>query len=243
MKLTLPERSIKLINCYKNIQMGPYVFVCPYFQNKSIKAFLSVFLGKGSPKNIESIANKLYIKYKPNNSISAKNLLIKCNIGIDCSGFVLNVVLASLQKPLAIMPFLIKPLTRRPLSVLRHYLRFFTNISANTLTSDKNCINIREINDILPGDLIRTGKVHVGIITEVTKQKNNVVSFRYVHSVSGGTRKIGISEGKVVIINSNIPLEKQKWIEKNQYMLRELTNAPKIDSGIRRLKCFRITVA
>lgn len=243
MKIALPEISLKLIDSYKNIKMGPYVFVCPYFQNKSIKAFWSVFLGKGSPKNIESIANKLYIKYKPNNSISAKNLLIKCNIGIDCSGFVLNVVLASLQKPLAIMPFLIKPLTRRPLSVLRHYLRFFTNISANTLTSDKNCINIREINDILPGDLIRTGKVHVGIITEVVKDRHKVISFKYSHSISGGAKKIGISEGKVVIIDPDIPLEKQKWIEKNQHMLRELTNAPRVDSGIRRLKSFRISVA
>lgn len=241
MKYTLPNEVLKLINNYLDLSIGSYKISCPYFQNSSLKSFRPVNIGKGLPEDIERVANKLIINIKqPTKDLILKRM-IDNHLGIDCSGLTMRILDLLLKIKLHIdIRQAIKPSKIGLLRFIRHYLRTYTNLSANTLTSKINCIPV-SLNNVSPGDLIRAGTEHVGIIFEVTKIKEIVTNIKYIHSIDGGNN-IGVIVGTISVTNISLPVEKQKWEEADgkTHMLDEILDTNLTDSGIRRLKILSI---
>lgn len=231
----LPVQTVALINHYHNLKIGSFRINCPYFENTSKKFNLSVFVGKGTPTSIEMVSNILRLIYKPKSKEEMLSLMIKHNIGIDCSGLAVRIIDSILKyknKPSIV--FSIAPIKTGFLNIMRHFIRTYTNISANTLTSDINCISVNKIDHIRPGDLIRVGEEHVGIITSVSKNHKLI---KFVHSTSYKNKKVGVNQGIIKISNSKLAIEKQNWIENpKNLMLEQLLNSPFNDRGLRRIR-------
>lgn len=243
MILTLPLKTRQLINHYLNLRIGDQKIQCPYYQNVTGKRSKPVFVGKGLPEEIEEETLKLFVKLgrKDINRFEPdfiRYTMLMAGIGIDCSGLVVRILDTLLkEKGFKGIKQAIKP-ANHPISYLRWLLKTYTNISANTLTSDTNCVNVSDLNNVLPGDLIRFGRLHVAIITEVEKINNSVKSITYCHSTSDYYEKYGVRIGKIRVIKPNIDLEKQEWQEEyrnRNWTLRDYANKIS-DSGIRRLK-------
>ena len=126
---------------------------------------------------------------------------------------------------------------------IRRFFRPIENISANTLTSELNCIKINDLNDIKPGDLIRSkGKQnnahHLALIVEVVSEEGRVVRFKFVNSISVDIENDGIKYGNVYITNPAGELKDQHWPieygEKNYFYEGFLVDYE--DNGVRRLK-------
>ncbi len=242
MVLKLPKKTASEVDKYFNLKIGPYTVPAPYFQNITGKRGGAVHIGKGSPEDLEREANKLFSKRSSDfNSIDAaavRYILVMAGLGIDCSGFVARILLTLLaEQGLGNLRKNIKQTNRSFIWKLRHNLRNTTNLSANTLTSDLNCVKI-EINDTQPGDLIRYGRSHVAIISEVEKSGNQVNKITYCHSTWDYLDQYGVRRGQIKIINDG-PLEKQQWNEvyQNQnWSLEDYLKANKNDRGLRRLR-------
>lgn len=236
MRYILPDDVLKLIDNYKNLSIGPYKINCPYFQNSKLKSFWAVDVGKGLPNDIEQKVNGLLTKIKQPTKKAVVKLMLDNNIGIDCSGLSMRVLdlLLKIKRGVSVRQA-VKPSKPGLINLMRHNFRTYTNLSADTLTSRLNC-SIVSINNALPGDLIRVGNEHVGIIFEVLKTDKKIKKIRYVHSISGG-KNIGVTTGIITIINDKLSIEKQRWEESNgkNYMLNEILSSNLEDSGIRRL--------
>jgi hypothetical protein len=254
----MPEKLIKIdksaeeiINNYFNIKIGNKSVITPYYMNtKKQKGGLRVLVGKGDPDEIarETItwAKIKGFDIKKANVEQIRNFMISCNIGVDCSGFVVHIINNILKKQgkKALISY-IKFTNNSLSSKIKRFFRPIENIGANTLTNLTNCIAIENINDIETGDLIRSkGKVknshHVMMIYEVTKSDNDVKRIKYVHSMRYYEEENGIKFGEIEIIDNKLPLEKQNWLEiKNgiNWTLQGYLNTVE-DNGIRRLKIF-----
>lgn len=244
MKLTLPPSTRQAIEAYFNLQIGPYKLPCPYFQNVAAKDGSLVFVGKGTPEEIEEETVKLFKRLKKdlkNYSPSVvRHYMVMAGLGIDCSGFVARVLdIFFREKALGSLTKKLRPVSYSPLSLVRHYLRPFSNLSANTLTSEVNCRKITDYNQALPGDLIRIGSGHVAIVTEVEKDGASIKAISYAHSTSDYFDQHGVRFGKISIIKPGADLDKQKWDETyrgRNWMYDDFVGASRGDRGIRRLK-------
>ncbi|MEJ2441375.1 MAG: hypothetical protein P8Y06_00410 [Patescibacteria group bacterium] len=244
MKVHLPKKTRNLVKRYIHLRIGPHIIACPYYQNIIGKKRKTVYAGKGLPEKIEKETLRLFRKNNKNlNKYSPESLrlyMTMADLGIDCSGFVMRIIESLLrERGLGELSKNIKPKNYNPLNVARHFLRTETNLSADTLTNSKNCNTISNLNEILPGDLIRVGKSHLAIITEVEKSKNKVKKIIYHHSTSDYLDQHGVRKGVITINKPNMPLEKQKWEEYYQgknWMLEDYSEAKKKDRGIRRMK-------
>ena len=171
--------------------------------------------------------------------------MMKLGIGIDCSGYatyILNEWMKSLHKP-----SLWRQLKYRDNGLyhrFRRWLRPVENVGANLLTSELNCLKVKNLDDIEPGDLIRAkGKQknahHVAVITKVTKSDDGKIeSFDYVHSHRFYKDQNGVRKGKVEITDPKKSLKDQKWEDDykgKNYILEDLL-VDYEDNGIRRLK-------
>ncbi len=165
--------------------------------------------------------------------------MVDNGLGVDCSVLVTRLLDSYLRetKNISIKKAL-EPKNYTPLSLFRHYFRTYTNISADTLTSRVNTVDVMSFDDIQPSDLIRAGSSHVALITEVIKKNSRVLGFSYIHSISDGPDNYGVRVGNVNIVNQRNPLEEQLWKEKHRHnsLLGEYLIAPSYDRGIRRLR-------
>lgn len=245
----IPELLQKEIDKYSHLKLGGKEIICPYFINsKIISGSLRVMAGKGEAEEIELEVN-IWAKVKGFNLDNAsvediRKFMMKMHIGIDCSGFVVNVLENYLKKISGKhLISLIKFTDNSIMQVFRRWLRPIENIGADSLTSKLNCIKISNLNDIKPGDLIRSkGKQnnahHLALITEVEKEEEKIKSFKYVNSISGDLENNGIKYGNVYITNPEGELKDQDWPieygERNYFYEGLLVNYE--DNGIRRLK-------
>jgi len=247
MKQNLTNKTFFLVKRYFNLNIGPHVLRCPYFQNVRMITKLPVFVGKGLPEEIEKETLKLFknnqknlIKLDPQ---SVRQYMVMGGLGIDCSGFVARILDSLLnERHLGGIVKNIKPENTSLISLLKHYIRTFTNLSADTLTSYKNCVEIKEFDEVIPGDLIRAGYGHVAIITKVDKVNRKTKCITYCHSTYDYLDESGVRQGNILIINPNKPLEKQRWDEHylgRNWMLEDYFNAKSDERGIRRLKVFQ----
>jgi hypothetical protein len=244
MELSLPPKTYNLIQRYANLKIGPHKVACPYYQNIKGRRNKAVYLGKGLPGEIEHEVKHLFRKngkdlnkYEP---ASIRLYMANAGLGIDCSGFVTRIIQSLLnEKHVGSLTKSLKPQSSSPLSLLRHTLRPHTNLSADTLTNLVNCIKVRSINDVLPGDLLRLGQSHLAIVTKIEKSGTKINKIIYYHSTSDYLEKHGVRKGSILITKPGGPLEKEKWDENHQgrnWMLEDYINAKKNNRGFRRLK-------
>ncbi len=211
-----PEQK-EIVEKYFHIKFGPYVLPCPYYMNKTARRFLPpVLAGKGTPTEIERELNKHFRKngHLLKDEMDALNAIKLLNIGVDCSGFVVNVLNLGANIKYTNLYTRLKAL-----------LRPRNNISADLLTGNLNSNPIRP-SEVRPGDLIRRGKHHVMLVEWVDGRK-----FGYV---SSSTRPLwGVQRGEIEITDPERPLEEQIWSVSDDLGLYKRAGE---DRGLRRLK-------
>src|SRR3990170_7234346 len=96
MKQNLTNKTFFLVKRYFNLNIGPHVLRCPYFQNVRMITKLPVFVGKGLPEEIEKETLKLFKNNQKNlNKLdpqSVRQYMVMGGLGIDCSGFVARIL-------------------------------------------------------------------------------------------------------------------------------------------------------
>lgn len=213
--LKLPKKSQGLINDYFSIPIFGQKIVCPYFQNLSQESKGPAYSGKGFPEEIEKLAQKLARKKSRLKTAAPETLrlyLVMSGIGIDCSGFVANVLDTFLKETKGVSLYQIIPLTS--FSFFRRIvfkLRPRTNLSAHALTSPPVSKQI-DYHDCLPGDMIKFDKSHLAIISKIWKKRSSEITrIEYFHSTSDYSPGFGVRKGLIVIKDPKLSLEQQDW--------------------------------
>ncbi len=222
----LPDTTQNFINEYLNLPLGGKKVRCPYYINT--KKFrqrmgLRVLIGKGTPEEIKTeslIYEKLRkVNFNEMSSKEIRDFLIKCRIGIDCSGFVSHILdnLLTSQTKKHIWKYLKWPKMNLYKTIAR-ILRPIENISAWMLTNDENSYKIKDLNNIHPGDLIRSvgledQSYHVMIIIEVLRENGKIKSFKYANSTRWYKDQNGVRIGEVIITNPSDYLVDQNWTD------------------------------
>ncbi|MHB8443235.1 MAG: hypothetical protein ACYDAS_02625 [Patescibacteria group bacterium] len=232
----IKKLPIEVINTYKRFLNTPY-----YINKHSAKLKKPVYVGKGSPEEIE----KLVYKLSGNKKISGKDrfdILKKHNIGIDCSGFITYILDSRVEKKFNTHIWtIIKKRSMNPMRMLAYKIKPTTSkMNAHTLTNNINTIKISTIKDVKPGDLIKiNGGRHIAIISQVEYKQNKkselkVSKIKYWHSTEG----IGVCEGEIKIKDENRGLGAQEWIKipNAKYQTYSLYRKKINSNGIRRLK-------
>lgn len=220
--LRLPKSSFAIIDHYFNLKVFNNTVSAVYYINETKEFKSRVKSGKGRPEEIQSLlaktAKKHDFTFERSSKDQIRKFMFRYKIGIDCSGFVVwilnELVKEKLKKPLwSTLDFEAKGFWKN----IAVSFRPVENISANLLTNDKNSIEITELKDILPGDMLRTWDGgHVMIIIEVGFTKKGMPTyFRFVHSstYSDDGKEGGVREGYVVISNPKESLLKQSWVD------------------------------
>ncbi|OGH69464.1 MAG: hypothetical protein A2754_00815 [Candidatus Magasanikbacteria bacterium RIFCSPHIGHO2_01_FULL_47_8] len=246
----LSAKAQQTIQNYLNLPFPGLANVrCPYFNNAKLgqRGQLRVLIGKGTPQEIVEEAQIVSIQYRaglfdktgscclhnehtgePISAEDIRRFLIDHNIGIECSGFVTQVLR---QEYLATkgFDFTKKIYITSPTKIFRWLiakLRPVENISVKTYADNKNTKKILDstkhnYNDIEPGDLIvmlDTGpnnkRNHIALVTS-----KNDRTINYVHArawSSEGKYDHGVTAGKIVITAPEKNLLEQEWIEKDR---------------------------
>lgn len=242
----LSPNAEKIIDQYFNLPFPGIKGVrCPYFNNSRLKqrGQLRVLVGKGSPDEIVEESKIISIQYnaglfkkhtgwelcnKPITPEDIRNFLIKYNLGIECSGFVTQVLKAHYLETQKV-DFTKKLFISSPRNFLRWIiskLRPIEGISVKILADDKNSTKIigedigYNYENVKPGDIVimlETGPARKRNHVLLIKEKNgNKIS--YVHArawSSEGLNGHGVSEGVITIVNPLENLLQQEWTEKN----------------------------
>jgi hypothetical protein len=206
----------------------------------------SNYAGKGTAEQINQAliqsAKKENLDLSTKTSAEITRFMIEQGIGIDCSGFVYNVLNEYFKKTKHIT--LDEIIFRFPgIMGSVENLLFRNNrvrrCSAEVLTSDLNTIKISKVKDIQPGDMIRlthpnwAGK-HIAIIVEVSFDH-----IQYAHS-SEYTQNKGPHTARINTLFPNEGLEKQEWLEStiegNNY--GKVAYIPERGDSIRRIKLY-----
>lgn len=254
----LSQKTLDLIEQYKNFKIGNAVCSIPYYNNKSFggRAKLKVEIGKGSPKEIydEVIARALLEKVDAKNLMSTdlKKFLVDHAIGIDCSGFayyILNEESESRGKG-NIDRHISFPMASGILGKLRCKLRPIENTDVATLAHDENSELITlpkiEVADMITmigkdSQVNKDDRDHILIVSQIDYQNYVPVTIHYIHSIawpSDGIYESGVREGKIEILDPNKSLLEQKWTEAGKTGNENYTfsGATKSSTQIRRLK-------
>jgi len=236
----LSPKAIKILSGYFNLPIISQNGVrCPYFNNTRLRrrGQLRVLIGKGTPMEIVEEAKIISTQYhaglfdkaghcclhnEHGHEITAEEIrkfLIDHGLGIDCSGFVTQILHAHFKETKNID--LARKLFKNPKNILRHvinYLRPIENIGVRTYFDDRNTKEIKNISEIQPLDLIimmETGpqnkRNHIILITAKEGTK-----IKYAHArawASEGQYGHGVAEGEIKIIKPEGNLLEQEWIE------------------------------
>ena len=226
-KISLPKNAL---NVYENYKYTPY-----YINIGSAKFKKYVHVGKGTYEEI----NRELQKLTNNKKISQKErfeILRKNKIGIDCSGFIINILDVITEKKYGkhVWKLLKKP-TVNPIKLFKYTIRPKTSkLNAAVLTSDINTKKIETVKNIKVGDLIKSnGGKHVAIIHRLEYIDGKVHKIYYLQS----TEKIGVMEGWIKIKDENKSLDTQLWqkIKGAQYQPYYLYRRKINNNDIRRL--------
>lgn len=214
MKISLHPKAMAIIDNYLNIRISSWRVRCPYFINmKKRRSLKPVWVGKGFPDEIEKVANEILEKnslIRLRSFYDAEDFIKLRSLGVDCSGLVSNVLDIHFKHCLGRSLF---NMIGQP-SLIRKFiflLRPRTNISADLLTGKLNSQEV-EVSDILPGDMLRFGPGHVGLIHWIDRSGRRLKKVGYIESHT--KPKWGVQEGEIKILNKHLPLEYQKWSSK-----------------------------
>jgi len=262
----LSEGAQKILNDYFNLPFDGIEGVrCPYFNNARLKqrAQLRVLVGKGTPKEIVEESKIISIQYHAGlfdksghcclhnehtgEKITAdqvRKFLIDHNLGIECSGFVTQILKVHFKESKNIditrKFFITSP--RRFFRWLIAKLRPIENISVCRYADDRNTkkINWQEAGS---GDVIvilsigrKNAHDHILIITE---NKDNIIHYAHARAWgSEGKYGHGVSVGQIKISKLDGSLLDQEWSELDKTgeaneTLREMKQAKVVE--VRRL--------
>lgn len=238
----LSDKAQKVINNYFNLPFEGLTGVrCPYFNNSRLKqrAQLRVLVGKGSPQEIVEEAKIVSVQYHAGlfdkfghcclhnehtgEEVTAEQLrkfLIDNNLGIECSGFVTQVLRAHFRETkdmdIARKFFVVSP--RHILRYLISYLRPVENIGVRHYADDRNTEKI-SWNQADAGDVVvmmdtgpKNNRNHILLITEKSGD-----TIKYAHARawdSEGKYGHGVSVGEIKISNPAGLLLEQRWMER-----------------------------
>jgi len=240
----LSPKAEKLIEQYLNLPFADIVSVrCPYYINTRAKqrAQLRVLIGKGLPEEIVEEAKIISLQYHqglfdcegrclvpnlPNNKTTnppaecLKKFLVDYGLGIDCSGFVSNVLRTHFEETRKIdiaNKFYFVSL-KNSIRYFICWLRPIENMSVRRYISDKNTKKINSVAEIAPGDLLimlETGpqknRNHIILITD-----NDGKTIKYAHARAWsmeGKYDHGVARGEIRLIKPGEPLLNQQWVE------------------------------
>lgn len=241
----LSPQAQKTIQEYFNLPFANVPGVrCPYFNNAKLgqRGQLRVLIGKGAPAEIAEEA--VIISHQYSRGVFHKNglgdvhgdhpaeheqtecvrqFLTDNNLGVDCSGFVANVLRTHFKETKKID--LAKKIFIAPKIKFWRWLisrlRPLEQISVAVLADEKNSTVVADLATVRAADLIimlKTGPSknhnHVLLVTANDGQK-----ITYVHArawSSEGKYGHGVSEGFIAITNPNQGLLEQAWEEKGK---------------------------
>lgn len=240
----LSSQAQKILNDYFNLPFGGIDGVrCPYFNNAHLKqrAQLRVLVGKGTPKEIVEEAKIISIQYHAGlfdksghcclhnehtgEKISAEQIrkfLIEHNLGVECSGFVTQILRAHFKeiKNIDIVRKFFITSPRHLARWLISLLRPVENISVRRYADDRNTQKINW-SSAQAGDVIvvlETGpKNNHNHILLITERDGAIIN--YVHARawnSEGKYGHGVSKGEIKIIKPDGSLLDQEWVELRQ---------------------------
>ncbi len=258
----LSNKAQKILEDYFNLPFDGIKGVrCPYFNNARLKqrAQLRVLVGKGTPQEIIEEAKIISIQYhaglfdksghcclhnehtgKEVNSEEIRKFLIDHNLGIECSGFVTQILRAHFKETKNI-DIARKFFIASPKNLLRWMiskLRPIENISVCRYADDHNTQKINW-QDAQTGDVViilETGinnkYNHILLITEKTAD-----TICYAHARAWGSEGKyghGVSKGVVKIVKPNGNLLEQEWTEmekvaENNETFKELKQAKTVE--------------
>lgn len=222
---------------FLNIPIGPNRIGASFWMNndpdlKGTNLYRSVSMGgKLSPTQIAEASLSVLEQKKINPSnITATQLKILNRIsaiGVDCSGFTYQVT-KYIYEALGGIDYTEKVLGKDDKSGI-------TKVNSNFISSPKNSIRIKNVTNILPGDIIRCmGGIH----TLVVVSKIDKIHFLVAHS-SDGVPSVGVSMFDLFIKNGESHVFDQFWTEKNKsgvYFNWRLADKFKANDGIWRLR-------
>lgn len=237
----LSTKAQKIFDDYFNLPFGDIKGVrCPYFNNARLKqrAQLRVLIGKGTPVEIVEEAKIISIQYhaglfdkaghcclhnehtgKEVNAEEIRKFLIDHNLGVECSGFVTQILRAHFQETkqfdLARKFFVVSP--RHIFRWLIAVLRPIENISVRRYADDHNTQKINwteaQAGDVLI--MLETGpnnkRNHILLIIDKTAD-----TIHYAHArawSSEGQYGHGVAKGVIKITDKKASLLAQTWEE------------------------------
>ena len=230
---TLSKKALDLIEQYLHFQIGDAVVNVPYYNNRTRKnrIALRAYVGKGSPEDIrdelEAIILREKIERKSFSNESLKKILVDNNLGIECSGFAYHILEAeSGSRNLGTIS--------KHINFIKSYgfmgqilcsIRPVENCDVETFAHNSNS-KIIELKDILPGDIItmqsdksNKERNHILIVREVKYENSTPKQIVYSHSVAypeDGLYNTGPRNGTIDIVDVDLPITKQNWIEENR---------------------------
>jgi len=197
---------------------------CPYYNNKQLgqRCQLRALVGKGTPdeiiEEVDIMAKKKNVDLKKLNSEEIKKFLMDNNIGIECSGFVSNVLLEHYKEKQINFFKKIHIPTKNIWRKIISKMRPVENINVLTYFNNKNTTEIKNLNDIKSGDLIILLETKIldrnHIILIIDKNNDKI---EYVHAtrwISEGKYNHGVRRGEIKITDKNKGILEQTWIEK-----------------------------
>jgi hypothetical protein len=237
----------KIINDYFNLPFeGLSGIRCPYYNNSRRRARgqLRGLIGKGTPKEIVEEAVIISKQYRHNifdkdgfcclhatHTDSEKNddirkFLIDNDLGIDCSGFVSQVLIAHYKETNHID--LAKSFYFWPLNNFWRYLvarlRPVENMSVQVFAKPENTTKIIDGHDIYDWTKLVVGDLIIMLETGPNNKRNHILLveendgsiIRYIHSrawASEGKYGHGISYGEIQMTEPGQNLLSQTWVE------------------------------
>lgn len=239
----LSPNAQKILNEYFNLPFPGVLGVrCPYFNNarRRRRAQLRVLVGKGMPREIVEEAQIISLQYRAGifdhsgncclhggehagshaNAEEIRKFLIDNDLGVECSGFVTQILRAHFleTKNIDIAHRFQKVSPRKFLRYLIAGLRPIENISARTYVDDANTSRVDNISAVQPGDVIVVLETipdhkrnHILLVTE---NNNDVVKYAHARAWSReGKYGHGVAEGEIKLIKPNEGLLSQEWSE------------------------------
>lgn len=246
---TLPESAQKVIKEYRELPLGKHKVVCPYIINpKTQRAGLRVLIGKGDPGEIaretQVVSQVKGVDLNKMTTAEIRKFMQDRRIGIDCSGFIVHIVNFWLKKQgkQALVNYLVFP-ENSFYHRLKRLLRPVEQIGAQLMTNLDNCEEITDLNQVRPGDFIRSKGIrknahHISLVSKVVTEDNKVKEIEYIHSQRYYEDDNGIRTGTIKTKSLKKPLIEQEWTEEldGRNWTKEGYENQIEDNGIRRLK-------
>jgi hypothetical protein len=201
---------------------------CPYYNNRrgKIRGALRVLVGKGGPEEIVEEALIISLRDKIDldslDDATLKKFLVNHHLGVDCSGLAFHILNAEVHArgKGKLKNYLTFPKQTGLLRRLILKLRPAENTSVKVLAAPENSVAVAWP-EAQPGDLIimlgtnpKHDYDHVLVVEQVEPHK-----ITYVHALqwsSDGLYDHGARRGIIEITDPNLPLTKQRWIEKRK---------------------------